>query len=354
MRIAAGLFFLLCGFSTLAQLPNFAIERIVVDDKPLVVKQNQTVLFTSLQNNILIEASHLASDSVIYLYRLRNLDSTWTQTAYPSAHYQNLESGLHFFEIKARTPQHETQPLRLQIEVSTPFWGKSWFWVLGMVYGLFLGGIGLYFFLLYNLRQRLKLQHVRNNIAADLHDEVGSNLSSIAILIELLRKKAPAELFPILDKIRNNSTESVQLMQDTIWAIQSKNDDSAHFMERMRSFAAEVLAAKNIALEFENSSVTNKLVLPMDQRKNTYLIFKEAINNVAKHAKATKVNVEWKKTESGLKMTISDNGRGFDTAQMAEGNGLKNFESRADASEMRVKISSEIGKGTEIELLIPS
>ena len=352
MRISTGLFFLFCGFAAVAQSPKFAFERIEIDGKPSQLKENKTILL-SLHNSVLIETNRLAPDSVVYLYRLRNLDSTWTQTNYPSAHYQNLEAGLHFFEIKAKTPHYQTKTLFLRLNVDTPFWQKSWFGLVIMGYVLFLGSVGLYFFLLYNLRQRLKLHNIRNNIAADLHDEVGSNLSSIAILVELLRKKSPAELRPILDKITANSVESVQLMQDTIWAVQAKNDDFEKFIERMKSFAVEVLAAKNIALTFNHSGLKNKLVLPMEQRKNTYLIFKEAINNVAKHSKATKVNVEFRMADGGLKMTILDNGRGFDPTQSHQGNGLKNFETRAEASEIRLKVSSEIGKGTQIVLLIP-
>lgn len=247
---------------------------------------------------------------------------------------------------------HSQHPYRLTLSIEQTFWQKWWFWPLMAVYALFLVGISIYLFVLYNLRQKLKMQDVRNRIAADLHDEVGSNLNAIAIFVELLRKKAPADLQELLDKIKNNSTESVQLMQDTIWAIQPKNDDFEKFTAKMRSFAFEILATKNIALDFCVAPQHSWPQLTMEVRKNVYLIFKEAINNIAKHAQATKAIVEMSYDTDGFRLVVSDNGRGFDTTQPHEGNGLRNFETRAEASEMTIKISSEIGVGTTVEVRV--
>jgi signal transduction histidine kinase len=196
------------------------------------------------------------------------------------------------------------------------------------------------------------LQDVRNRIAADLHDEVGSNLNSIAIFVELLRKKSPKDLLPILDKITSNSKESVQLMQDTIWAIQAKNDDFQKFIDKMRGFATEVLAAKNVSLTFDNQLINPKFQLSMEERKNAYLIFKEAVNNIIKHSAATKAMVKIWSDDNQILIQIEDNGVGFDTNMIFEGNGLQNFETRAEDSEMQVKIESKIGEGTVITIVI--
>jgi signal transduction histidine kinase len=113
-----------------------------------------------------------------------------------------------------------------------------------------------------------------------------------------------------------------------------------------------VLSAKNIALDFD-AEMTKKIPdLSIEQRKNLYLIFKEAINNIAKHSKATKSRVELGIVNDEFRMVITDNGVGFNTVQVYEGNGLANFVARAEASEMIVNVSSEIGKGTKIELVI--
>ncbi len=260
-----------------------------------------------------------------------------------------LNGGEFLLEVKTTRPA--SKPYRLAIHIEQPFWQRRWFWPSIWVYTVFLVGIAIYFFLLYDIRQKLRVEEIRNKIAADLHDEVGSNLNSIAIYVELLRRKAPVEFTEILDRITNNSVESVQLMQDTIWAIQVKNDDMSKFITRMKSFAAEMLSAKSIALDFESEQPNKMPNLPMEQRKNVYLIFKEAISNIAKHSKATKANVKWTMNHEQCRITVMDNGRGFDTTQIYNGNGLNNFITRAEASEMKVNVSSVIGEGTKIEIV---
>lgn len=242
---------------------------------------------------------------------------------------------------------------QLAITVKQAFWQKWWFVPSIILYVLLLIGIFVYLFLLYNFRQKLKIQYVRNSIAADLHDEVGSNLTSIAIFVELLRRKSPPELFPILDKISANSTESVQLMRDTIWAIQAKNDDFELFTQKLKSLASELLAAKDIALMFESKIEHIKNVVAMEQRKNAYLIYKEAINNIVKHSNASKVLIKLFVENQRIWLIINDNGCGFNTNQIKEGNGLRNFIERAEVNEMQFSIVSVKDEGTTITLGIP-
>lgn len=289
---------------------------------------------------------------VEYEYRIVNANNflNWIEIGKePIIQFPNLDGGSYILEVReAKT----TNAIRLPIIVEQNLWQKTWVWMAIGIYIIFLISIVIYFFLLYNLRQKLKLQDVRNRIAADLHDEVGSNLNSIAIFVEVLREKAPSEFKPLLDKIINNSTESVQLMQDTIWAIQPKNDDFQKFIDKMKGFSSEVLSAKNISLKFENQIDSSKNNLSMEQRKNAYLIFKEVINNIVKHSEATKVSVKISEVDNQILIEIEDNGCGFDTNMVFEGNGLKNFENRAEEHEMKVKIDSGIGFGTKVSLII--
>jgi two-component sensor histidine kinase len=290
-----------------------------------------------------------------YYFRILNTEkyNRWIELGdEPIIHIPPLDGGEYQVEITTN-PKNNKANISLPVSIKQAFWQLWWFLPVVIIYVLFLIGIGIYFFTLYNLRQKLKLQDVRNRIAADLHDEVGSNLNSIAIFVELLRRKSPPELLPILDKITNNSVESVQLMQDTIWAIQAKNDDFSKFTDRMRGFATEVLAAKGISLHFDNQIVNPKISLSMDARKNAYLIYKEAINNIVKHSKANKAEVKISENNNQILIEVSDNGIGFDPNQATEGNGLHNFEQRAEDHEMQLNIDSEQGIGTKIVLGIP-
>jgi two-component sensor histidine kinase len=301
------------------------------------------------------ENQNTKSQSIIYYFRIPNTEKydRWIELGHePTVQIPPLGGDEYRLEITTN-PNINKVAISFPVTIKRSFWQELWFSIAVIVYVIFLIGIGIYFFALYNLRQKLKLQDVRNRIAADLHDEVGSNLNSIAIFVELLRRKSPPELLPILEKITSNSVESVQLMQDTIWAIQSKNDDFQKFTDRMRGFATEVLAAKGISLDFDNQIVSHKNSLSMDARKNAYLIYKEAINNIVKHSKATKAEVRISEANNQILIEVSDNGIGFDQNQATEGNGLHNFEQRAEDNEMKLNIDSMQGKGTKVMLGIP-
>ena len=320
------------------------IQRIL-DKNRLNLKYNEIVSL-ELQNN--------DNQSFTYQYRIPKADkfTQWREIgSVPIVQLPTLDGGQYDLQISTKEASGKVL-FSFPINVSQVFWQEWWFLPSMVFYVLTLIGIGAYFFSVYNLRQKIKVEEIRNRIAADLHDEVGSNLNSIAIFVELLRKKSPKDLDPILDRISSNSMESVQLMQDTIWAIQAKNDDFQKFMLKMKGFATQILGAKNISLSFDNQIVSNKNLLSMEQRKNAYLIFKESINNIVKHAQANKTNVKIWSENNQILIQIEDNGIGFDINEIFEGNGLQNFEQRAEECDMKIKIDSERGKGTTILLSI--
>jgi two-component sensor histidine kinase len=324
----------------------------ILDGNTLNLKYNEIVTI-QLQSTDNLPVGR-QGQALTYQYRIPKTGkfAQWRELgSVPIIQLPVLDGGKYALEIGSKESKEKVL-FSLPINIRQVFWQEWWFIPSIVFYVFALIGISAYFFSVYNLRQKIKVEEIRNKIAADLHDEVGSNLNSIAIFVGLLRKKAPKELFPILDKITSNSTESVQLMQDTIWAIQAKNDDFQKFILKMRGFVTQILGAKNIALTFDNQVVSNKNLLKMEQRKNAYLIFKESINNIVKHANASKVNIKILSEKNLIIIKIEDNGIGFDTNEVFEGNGLQNFEQRAEESDMKISINSEIGKGTSILLSI--
>lgn len=335
----------------LSQKNELAISEIIVDEKPLVLNPKQPVVLKAGQNDIVLTLKASLPPHSLYHYKLTNFHKNWQSSQYPIFHFMNLEGGMYLLEIKANNKY-----LQLPIEVNNALWQKWWFWPSIAFYVITIVGTGAYLFFLYNFRQKLKLQAVRNKIASDLHDEVGSNLNSISIYTELLRKKTyknSPELAPILEKVISSSKESVGLMRDTVWAINPLNDDIAKLFERMKGFATEILGAKDMEVVFEIDPNFTKLNLSMDQRKDIYLIFKEAINNIAKHAKATEAQIHLKKVPTGLQLCITDNGVGFESHTNTEGNGLRIFKERAQQAGFELDIDSQTGQGTQITVLLP-
>ncbi len=198
----------------------------------------------------------------------------------------------------------------------------------------------------------------RKRVSADLHDEIGSALSTIAIFSDLAKRKAQQiapELTDEISRIGIKSREMVQTMRDTIWTL---NDDSSqNLWERMYQNSLETLTAKDITLNWQvpDDAPTD---LPFAVKRNLFLAYKEAIHNIVKHAGATMVNVKCHSDtialSDGVAMTISDNGKGFDM-EMArnEGNGLQNFEKRMAEIGGTVQLESKIGVGTKLIFGIP-
>lgn len=200
-------------------------------------------------------------------------------------------------------------------------------------------------------RRRKQLEMMRSSIADDLHDDIGSGLSSISILSELAMTKTSA-VTPLLASISENAMVIQENMSDIVWSVKPRNDHAEHLLERMQLFATPILEAKNIKLSFEVSGKAGLVRLTMEQRKNLYLFFKEAVNNVAKHSDAANVSVYVLISKRSLELLIRDDGRGFDPATIDNGNGMLTLNKRAVGLNGRFTIVTEKGKGTFITLLV--
>ncbi|MEO6692270.1 MAG: ATP-binding protein, partial [Saprospiraceae bacterium] len=220
-----------------------------------------------------------------------------------------------------------------------------------------IGGLILFGFLSffvyknYSTRQKLKLQTLRNKIASDLHDDVGSTLSSISIFSQIAQEQSK-EVIPLLETIGESSRKMLDAMADIVWTINPENDQFEKIILRMRGFAYELLGAKGMDFEFVADEELAKLKLPMEVRKNLYLIFKEATNNMVKYAGASKAMFTIKEEKDNLIMMIRDNGQGYDMNKLTEGNGIKNMKKRAEEIGAKLLIESFPGSGTTIRLKI--
>lgn len=198
-------------------------------------------------------------------------------------------------------------------------------------------------------RRIRQLQTIRNSIADDLHDDIGSTLSSISIMNELAKERSP-EALPLLTSIGESTSAIQENMSDIVWTINPRNDHFENVLQRMQLFATEMLEAKDIQLAFRADASLNPARLTMKQRKNLYLFFKETVNNAAKHSGAGKIMVNITKKDSNIEMDISDNGSGFNTSATFGGNGIASLKKRADELNGRYNITSISNEGTTVHL----
>ncbi|HEY4150331.1 MAG TPA: tetratricopeptide repeat protein [Chitinophagaceae bacterium] len=204
-------------------------------------------------------------------------------------------------------------------------------------------------------KRLLEIEKIRNNIARNLHDDIGSTLTSINILskVALQQEGGNIKVTRDLEKIKDRSSTIMESMGDIVWAINPANDPLDKTILKMKEFAAEILDAAGIGFRFTEDSKLADLKLGVEERKNVYLIFKEAINNSVKYSGADFIDIVLQKNARQFLLVISDNGKGFDTGRQYSGNGLKNMQSRAAAMNARLEIHSRPAEGTRISVAIP-
>ncbi|MFM9838054.1 MAG: two-component regulator propeller domain-containing protein [Cyclobacteriaceae bacterium] len=195
-------------------------------------------------------------------------------------------------------------------------------------------------------------EQIRSKVARDLHDDLGSTLSSINILsqVALVEKNGNAQNY--LQRIGDQSARMMEDMGDMVWSINPRNDSMKQIIIRMREFTTEIVEPKNISYHFSDN-VAEELTLDADKRKNLFLIFKETVNNAAKYSNATDVEIKLYQQDQMLILSIKDNGQGFNEQTTKSGNGLRNVRERAKEVNGVVVLKSVLGEGTELELLLP-
>lgn len=291
------------------------------------------------------------NSEVEYAYKLEGLDKNWIYAGKRRfASYSNIKGGHYYFKVRARRPGESwiENPVPLSLVVSTAFYKQWWFYALCILASAFI----MYVLFRYRVKQVLKLERIRTTISSDLHDEVGASLTSISIFSEMARKSvAPAsQEEQYLQRIGERSRDSIEKMSDIIWSINPEHDSLRQMLVRMKNHATEISEASDIAVHWTEGGNLSAFKLSMEQRKNIYLLFKEVMNNVVKHAAAKNVWVHLASTSSNISMKIKDDGKGFDQNNIKYGNGIKSIHRRAHALKGQIFIQSALNKGTAVQL----
>lgn len=201
-----------------------------------------------------------------------------------------------------------------------------------------------------------ELERVRKRIATDLHDDIGSALTQISILSEVVHRRIGADDSPVAEPlalIADSSRELVDSMSDIVWAINPNKDRLNDLLGRMRRFAADMLTARSIEFQFQTPDAEKDVQIGANIRREVFLIFKESINNLVKHSGCSRVEVRFQIEEDYLELTACDNGKGFDTSAESDGHGLSSMRDRAASLGAEIGIVSESGRGTIITLNVP-
>jgi signal transduction histidine kinase len=310
--------------------------------------------------------SFASGESLAFEYRLLGADEAWSDPR-PSRSvlFSNLAPGRYEFEVRAVSSggERSPQPARAVFRVVPPVWRRWWFVALATLVGLS-GIVGFersraaYRREIARARdERLaELERVRQRIAADLHDEIGSTLTQISILSEVAsRHGADADpgLRHPLSTIATSSRELVDAMSDIVWAINPAKDHLSDVTQRMRRLAADTFTASDTSFRLELPPPEREIALGANVRRELFLIFKEAVNNIVKHSGCSEVVIRLAIEGGVLRLELRDNGKGFDPSVPADGHGLTSLRHRASTLGGTLTIDSRPGTGTAIILNLP-
>jgi signal transduction histidine kinase/sugar lactone lactonase YvrE len=327
------------------------------------------------QNNIEIEFAGLSfavGGSLRYQYKLEGASSQWSAPIdQRTITYPNLAAGSYVFFVRAVSSDGTVSesPASVSFRVLRPIWQRWWF--VSMM--LIITAIPLITVARYR-RQRLRavrdaegalrrsreerlieLEQVRRRIATDLHDDIGSSLSQIFLLSEVVRQRIgsdSADIVEPLSMISSASNEMVSSMSDIVWAINPQKDHLRDVTHRMRRFASDTFATRDIAFKFSAPDDEADIRLGANIRREVFLVFKESVNNLVKHSACTEAQVVFEITDGFLLLTVIDNGIGFDSSTDSDGHGLLSMRERASSIGGQFDLASKPGLGTTITLRV--
>jgi len=333
-----------------------AIERIDVESQPHALHDEANFRYDQSHFEFFFGAVNLVNGpDNRYRYKLEGLDDRWVDAGgLRSANYANVPPGRYVFRVKADNANIGwSEPASFSFVVAAPFWQRWWF------YTLVAFACAAVIYLVYRVRidRLLEMERVRTNISRDLHDDIGSTLSSINLLAHATRSRLTdadqQRVDESLVRIGERTQRMLDSMKDIIWSIKPENDALPNVLARMREYASSTLEAKQIEATINFPSNVNNLQLQLELKNNLYLVFKEAVNNLAKYSGATRANIELTISNRSLKMVVQDNGLGFDPAALRCGNGLNNMQRRAQESGAQLTVESSPGGGTSVVFLVP-
>lgn len=294
-----------------------------------------------------------------YRWNMEGLTDEWTQPSrQPEVTFTNLPPGSYTFQVRGCNYNGDWNMVSasIRVRVRPPWWGTWWFrTLLGLIVAM-----GIYALIRNRRRERQNLEALRNRISQDLHDEIGSTLSSISLFGTVADKSLredPEKAHQLLKRINLNATNTIESMNDIVWAIKTKNDSMLHLVSRMRNYASELEDTGEWQITIHCDPELGEKNLDMIQRRNIYLIFKEAVNNAVKYSEGNAINIEIRSVRNAIRVEVRDNGKGFEPDKAAEnersfgGNGILNMRTRAEELGGKLQINSALGEGSSVILV---
>ena len=305
--------------------------------------------------------SLIASDRMQFRYRLEGAGTNWVEAgSQRSVKYSLLPSGMYQFRVIACNSDgvwNETGS-SLTVKILPHFYETWWFRVFTALMAVGLVAAAVWYAVTRRLHRKLEelarqqaVERERARIAKDIHDDLGANLTLIVRLGDLAKREKTIER---VEKMASTARQAVKSLDEIVWAVNPRNDTLAHLIDYTGQFAADYLRAAGVRCLLDVPERAPVREVPTNVRHNVFLVVKEALQNIVKHARATEVWLRINVTNHGLRIAIEDNGCGFAYApDNAFADGLRNMQQRMGEIGGECRIQSRVGAGTEIMVEMP-
>ncbi len=327
------------------------IRSLLVNQKKLTASQHKAgdhLILNYDENNINIQTGVIdfySNNTCRIRYKLEGLNDTWQYgPANYIINYDALPAKNYKLLIQSSNAADEFNgPVKsLSITIRPPFWKTWWFYTLLASASLII--LNILFRI--RLKQKMQILKVRQKLHRDLHDDVGATLSAVKVYSEILQSDTQNPV--IIELIKNNAIDMIDKLEIIAWATNPQHDTFKSFKGLISQHASSICYAKHISLSIKSHDINDTAVMQGDIRQNLFLIFKEALNNIIKHAEASQCKVSLSIVNQRLCFVISDNGKGFIQHDTVTGNGIKNMYKRAEEIKAAMLMQSEAGKGTTL------
>jgi len=333
-------------------VPSVYFRNVLGGDRNKRVFEGGTVSYDDRSLVFFFNSLSYANEtSLQFQWMLEGFDSHWLQAQKQrQVRYTNLSAGRYVFKVRASNKNGEwSEPERFTFSVLPPFWQNWWFILLS----LGVATSAVYTVYRYRLGQMLKVERMRTRIAADLHDDIASSLSSVALYSDVIQrdlKNAPDDIRATLSRIRDLSREVMESIGLIVWAVDPRRDELAQVFQYFQQYATQLCTAAGISFQSNLLNEMKSVRLTPDERRTIFLILKEALNNTLRHSGCTRVTYHCRMNNKMLEMMLRDDGKGFTFGEQHDGHGLQNMRNRASSIGANVQIESASGEGTTISL----
>lgn len=349
--------------------PRIFITKVQVNDSSWQFGEPvRSMELRHFQNKLFVEFAgihYTKADQNQYAYQLEGVDANWTVTNKNFASYANLGPGNYRLRVKAANyAGNWSEEYVIALSIAPPFWRTWWFLSLAVLVAGSILVLAVRYISQRNLRERIlvlekeqAVEKERSRIASDMHDDLGSGLTKIAILSEVAKKQLtdPENAVRQLENISSSSRELVDNLQDIIWVLNPRNDSLDSLAAYIREYALKFFEPFDANVQFQYPVSVPALKLSEEVRRNIFLVMKETFNNIAKHANGKCIEVELAVDGNHIELRVTDDGKGFEVARVpAFSNGLANMRTRMEQIGGQYVINSEPGKGTVTQLVIES